>query len=243
VPLRIGLLPLEDVEAPGITACPDGMVTVPGGTFRMGERKDTVTVATFCMDANEVTVARYAACVSARRCSAEHLREVAFDASFRPSDDCNYGVVGREDHPVNCVDWTQASAFCAAQNARLPSEEEWEWAARGGARGTTYPWGNDAPDKQLCWQGEGKSRRRSTCPVGSFPAGDGPFGIHDLGGNVLEWTQSEYNPYARVHRGGYWGGTDPASVRAAERGYGPPSLRTAGLGFRCARGLSGVRSL
>jgi hypothetical protein len=237
VPLRIGLLPLADVLPSGSSGCPDGMALLPGGTFRMGERKDTVTVAGFCMDVNEVTVERFAACVRAGKCSGAHLGEVAFDQSFRPSGDCNYGVAGRENHPVNCVDWSQAAAFCRAQDERLPSEEEWEWAARGGPKGTTYPWGNGDPDEQLCWQGEGRSVRRSTCPVGSFHAGDGPFGIHDLAGNVLEWTNGANDAYTRVHRGGYWGSTDAAKVRAADRGYGPPTLRTAGIGFRCARSL------
>jgi formylglycine-generating enzyme required for sulfatase activity len=263
VPLRIGLSPLEDVAAappvvlapPAVTAfvspappreavpvsqggggCPEGMVALSGGSFRMGERHDEVSVASYCMDRSEVTVDRYGACVKAGRCSDQHLGEFSSDgSSFSAQPECNYGKGGRGNHPVNCVDWAQSATFCNAYGLRLPSEEEWEWAARGGARGTTYPWGNSEPDFQLCWSGI--SKRGGTCAVGSAPAGDSPLGIHDLAGNVWEWTLIKYNPNTRVYRGGSWFDGDPASVRAAFRYGSAPAYRSFYQGFRCARNL------
>src|SRR5262249_22284856 len=141
---------------------------------------------------------------------------------------CNYGVPGRGDHPINCVDWLQADAFCKAYGKRLPTEEEWEWAARGGARGTTYPWGDEPPGKQVCWDGEGselgKGSRQLTCAVGSHRAGDSPLGIHDLAGNVWEWTSSIHTAEARVYRGGGWSAGDAPGVRASDRSRGEPSF-------------------
>jgi formylglycine-generating enzyme required for sulfatase activity len=203
----------------------DGMVSLPGGTFQMGERGDLVTVRPFSLDATEVTVDAYRRC---DKCSAPGTGQ-----------GCNWGVPGRGSHPVNCVDWDQATAFCATQKKRLPTEEEWEWAARGTTRGTAYPWGNDAPGRQLCWDGVGsdlgKASRSSTCPVGSYASGNSPEGIKDLAGNVWEWTSSPLNARARVNRGGSWRDGNPAGVSAARRDGYDPSNRYGDLGFRCAR--------
>ncbi len=119
----------------------------------------------------------------------------------------------RSNHPINCVDWNQANAYCTSVGKRLPTEEDWEYAARGTA-GNEYPWGNTpAPSNQLCWNGTGndlgQGNRRSTCPVGSYPAGNTPLG---LAGNVWEWTSSGYSAdysaardtASRVFRGGGW---------------------------------------
>jgi formylglycine-generating enzyme required for sulfatase activity len=211
-------------RAPGAGVALDGMVSLPGGTFTMGDRGDTVKVSPFSLDVTEVTVDAYKRCAT---CSAPDTGGY-----------CNWGVSGRGSHPVNCVDWNQATAFCAAVGKRLPTEEEWEWAARGTTRGTTYPWGNGAPGRQLCWDGEGsdlgKGNRHGTCPVGSYPGGDSPEGIKDLAGNVWEWTASN-SATARVLRGGGWSSDIPAGVRAAIRVDNDPGDRNGGLGFRCAR--------
>ena len=136
---------------------------------------------------------------------------------------------------MNCVDWTQASTYCQTQGKRLPTEEEWEWAARGTTRGWKYPWGNDEPGVRACWSGT--SKQSATCAVGASPASDSPEGIHDLAGNLWEWTASRYeaNDTAMVGRGGGWRGSTAPNLRAANRAKNAPSLRLIILGFRCAR--------
>jgi sulfatase modifying factor 1 len=236
------------------------MASLAGGRFTMGERGDAVTVQPFCLDVTEVTVASYAACVLAGGCSAHGTWTSYSSTTGIPwsSEGCNYCVTGRGNHPMNCVDWNQAGDYCKAQGKRLPTEEEWEWAARGGTEGRTYPWGKAAPASasQLCW-GDG------TCPVGSFPKGDAPGGIHDLAGNVSEWTFQYAQAYS-IARGGGWrlsffsfslsdyealckdgvsaadGGPPPvcrevvAPYQARSRLQMMPSRRAADLGFRCA---------
>jgi formylglycine-generating enzyme required for sulfatase activity len=207
----------------------------------MGERGDTVTVQPFCMDLTEVTVAAYASCVGSGICSptkptpawpnsvhAEEDRE--FDVEF-----CNGDRAERGNHPVNCVDWDQSTTYCHAQSKRLPTEEEWEWAARGESLGRPYPWGSAAPDVQLCWSGRQfrEIAGCGTCPVASFREGDAPGGIHDLAGNVWEWTSSRHDASGRVLRGGSW--TDGVVTGAAQHSRAEPSFHAAGIGFRCAR--------
>jgi len=194
------------------------------GRFTMGQRKDTVTVKPFLMDVTEVTADAYAACVRAGGCTAEGLH-------------CNplatYGVNGKGNHPINCVDWNQATAYCQWAGSRLPTEEEWEWMARGQSQGTTYPWGNDAPGSQLCWN----RAKQGTCAVGSYPAGDAPGGIHDLAGNVWEWTASNFDAAAssRVMRGGSFDTADAWGLLASYRNGYAPTVRLYDLGFRCSR--------
>ena len=222
--------------APSGRGCPAGMASLPGGSFTMGDRNDSVTVQPFCMDVTEVTVDAYEVCVRAGQCSADHPGQWTPDGNtFTAATACNYGVSGRGNHPVNCVDWGQSATYCHAQGKRLPSEEEWEWAARGESQGRSYPWGNAAPNFQLCWSGIQK--RSGTCPVGSFPEGDAPGGIHDLAGNVLEWTSSNFDATgaARVNRGGSWYNVVASYFRAAYRDWYSPSYRFYLLGFRCAR--------
>ena len=180
-------------------------------------------VATFSIDVTEVTVDAYAACVRAGNCS-------------KPDDDgfCNWGKGDRGNHPVNCVDWNQAKAFCGWAQKRLPTEQEWQRAAESAQR-RRYPWGEAAPSNQLCWPPT--SHGEGTCAVGSFPSGDSAQGVKDLSGNVWEWTESCYDSScsARVHRGGGWGGGNASNVRAAYRFCDGPSSRSDILGFRCSR--------
>jgi formylglycine-generating enzyme required for sulfatase activity len=129
----------------------------------------------------------------------------------------------------------QAKAYCAFAGKRLPRDVEFEWAARGATRGSTYPWGETEPGKQLCWHRLviGTNRAQGTCPVHAFPNGDSPQGIADLAGNVAEWTTPSPRAEQQV-LGGSWTTTDPESVAA---GIGPslrPTFQDISIGFRCA---------
>ncbi len=239
-----GCCPAAPAPAPGAppstpktaSATAVAMAKLAGGTFTMGDRHDMVTVAAFSLDVTEVTVAAYTACVATSQCTGDHPGTWTSDGtSFTADPACNYGVSGRGNHPMNCVDWGQSATYCHAQGKRLPTEEEWEWAARGGSEGRTYPWGNAAPDFQPCWSGIAK--RTGTCVVGSNPSGDAPGGIHDLAGNVWEWTSSNFDASgaARVSRGGSWRDSVASFLRAAFRLGDPPSVRGDSVGFRCAR--------
>jgi iron(II)-dependent oxidoreductase len=180
------------------------------------------------MDEDEVTVAEFAACVAADGCTSPNTGGV-----------CNYGVSGREDHPVNCVDWFQAAAYCTWRSQRLPTEWEWEWAARGRGEGRTYPWGEAAPSCSNAVMGDGGNGcgQNRTWEVGSkSPAGDSRDGLRDMAGNVWEWTGSWYDvsEVSRVMRGSGWGDSNATFFRADYRYYDVPSFRGGGLGFRCA---------
>ncbi len=215
------------------------MVSIPTGKFMMGSNEGEgdempvheVRVASFEIDKTEVTVAAYRACVGAKSCSEPNT-----------SGPCNWGKADRDNHPVNCVDWKQARAFCSWMGKKLPSEEQWEYAARG-TDGRKYPWGNNPPGTQLCWYVDGAGTRRSTCSVGSYPAGASPFGLLDMAGNVWEWTESGYSEgydhkrttTARANRGGSWFASHPSLLRAADRVRAIPSAIGSFLGFRCAR--------
>src|SRR5262249_33268531 len=130
-----------------IDRCPAGMVLIPAGTFTVpavGRAKKVKTVSEFCLDVDEVTVGEYAKCVNdSGACSEpdEHLLSKS-DRQF-----CNWNhPYWRNPHPINCVDWYQAVQFCAwSGKRRLPTDEEWEWAARGGDKGWDYPWGTESP--------------------------------------------------------------------------------------------------
>jgi formylglycine-generating enzyme required for sulfatase activity len=233
------------------------MAALPRGTFRAGERtgplRDTVTyhrVAPFLLDATEVTVAAYGACVEAGRCTpaAGTVRSEDIRRSERAerSSHCNQARADRAEHPVNCVDWAQARAYCEWAGKRLPSEAEWEWAARNGAAGTPFPWGDEPPGTRICWRGgaaEGGAAP-GTCPVGSHPEGD-TAGIADLAGNVAEWTSSADEIGAdsrgrggttvRIARGGGFLDADAWRVSATVRLAALPWERRDDLGFRCAR--------
>ncbi|WP_437821167.1 formylglycine-generating enzyme family protein [Sorangium sp. So ce1078] len=212
--------------APPSDGCPDGMARVPGGSFVMGPLKVKATVADLCMDRTEVTAEAYAACVKAGKCT-DSFANCAKEAS-------TYGVAGKEKQPMVCVDFAQAEAYCAAQGKRLPRDDEWEWAARGGEEARPYPWGGEAPKDQLCWSGGG-TVRKTACDVGSFPAGESPQGIQDLAGNVFEWTTSANDGKGkmRVARGGSWRDGIPPLVRTARPGGFEVTYRCGFLGIRC----------
>jgi formylglycine-generating enzyme required for sulfatase activity len=201
-----------------------GFIAIPAGTFRF-QGKDKVSIKAFALGETAVTVAAYAKCVTAGACSEPEIGSA-----------CNWKT-DRNDHPINCVDWNQAKAFCGWIGGRLPTDEEREYVASGGSEGRTYPWGNEEPGARACWDGEGsdlgKGNRKTTCPVGSHKAGDSKWGLHDLAGNVWEWTSSDYDSSHKVIRGGSWPYNHAADLRASYRGDFAPTYRYNGIGFRC----------
>lgn len=173
-------------------SCPEGMVRIPRGAVLMGSRDDVgddvgnehpqheVVMQPYCIDKTEVMVKAYAACVAAGACSTTTAESCHREA--------------RLAHPVNCVDWEQAKAYCKWAGKRLPTEAEWEYAARGNDD-RTYPWGEDEPTQANVANAANVAVGR-TLPVGSFPKGASPFGVLDMVGNGLAWTASAYRPYA-----------------------------------------------
>lgn len=216
------------VAVGGEGACPEGMRPLAGGRFTLADGSEVAEVADLCLDVSEVTAAAYAACVARGACP---------DGALRCGKAATYGDRARADHPVNCVSWEEADRYCRAHGKRLPSEAEWEWAARGRLRGTTFPWGSAPPATRACWDGAGstlgKGGRNQTCAVGAFPTGDSPDGLHDLGGNVREWTASRIGK-DRVVRGGSWGDSLPDFLAAGFRGMNKADERFELTGFRCA---------
>jgi formylglycine-generating enzyme required for sulfatase activity len=220
--------------------CPSGMVKIPGDVFWMGSirgrNSDDETprfqteVAGFCLDETEVTVAAYRECVERGDC-----RPVTAD-----NKTCNFEHDDRRLHPINCVDYEQAQTFCAKRQARLPTEIEWEYAARGGTRELKYPWGDASPDGHACW------KTYMSCPVKTYAAG--AFGLFDMSGNVWEWTSSDYAPYPfvppdgenqqKVYRGGSWSRRFEKWMHLGLRNRWKPHDSGSHLGFRCAKSAS-----
>jgi len=228
----------------------DTVTFVMGSTERDFDERPVhgVVLSSYSIDKTEVTVAQYRQCVRDGNCTAP-------ETGIRETEPCNWEESNRENHPINCVNWEQADRYCRAVGKRLPTEAEWEFAARG-RKGRKYPWTSaDEPDNQLCWGGEGsdlgKGKPRSTCPVGAYSADTTPEGLQDMAGNVYEWVADWYGPYSselkvdprgptsgstRVIRGGSWYVIDPSYIRGADRDHEEPSLSFLVVGFRCARG-------
>jgi formylglycine-generating enzyme required for sulfatase activity len=220
------------------------MMRVPAGKFFMGDRPSDgrdghvgrpVTLGGFAIDATEVTVRDYLGCVAAGGCPAISSKE----------ERCNVNLgAAFQDHPVNCVEWGAAAAFCRWRGKRLPSSAEWERAARGDDE-RKYPWGGELPRDQLCWRHERQGGEK-TCPVGAHPAGVSPFGLLDMAGNVAEWTATRVpTPFgmAYVVRGGGYAVDDIAMAAPDDLDYRAdreverdPTDAALDLGFRCVKG-------
>ena len=264
VPIRIGQT-LATVMLIGFTATPafaseTGMVRLPGGTFTMGSDRGldderpahAVTLKPFLIDRYPVTHAEFAGFLQQlggfRNARGQHLFDWDDrDARIHQAEGRWRADRGLERHPANEMTWYGARDYCLAAGKRLPTEAEWEYAARG-PQGRTYPWGEAAPDKTRARYEIGWTR---TAPVGAYPNGATPEGVLDLAGNVHEWTASIALPYPhrpndgredpdkiadRVTRGGA-ADTGPETLRAAWRGATVSRRATAGhhnIGFRCA---------
>ena len=236
---------LSSSAVPGSRAADPGtdpaeMMTVPAGEFLMGsndpdaaddEKPATrVFVRTFWIDRVEVTNVRYRRCVEGDACTPPIAGPWADPASA--------------ELPVSLVSWAQASAYCRWVGKRLPTEAEWEKAARG-TDGRRYPWGD-------VFEPERANLGYTAGPlaVGGRSTGQSPYGVLDMAGNVWEWTSSLYRPYpydpsdgredpggrgARVNRGGSWY-YQPWYGRVSYRATADHTYRrVADLGFRCAR--------
>ena len=227
-----------------------------------GERDETppraIYLDAFAVDIHEVTVRQYRRCVDAGACSANKLTGDELPGKgFGPNTDCNWSRPARAYHPINCVSWQQASAYCTWVRKRLPTEAEWEKTARG-AEGRVFPWGPERPNCKravMIWRGKGGCGKEHTWPVGSVsPAGNSPYGAQDLAGNVYEWVSDWYgaryyansperNPRGpsagrrRIVRGGSWYNYGNYLRAAYRTALGGKQTRLAHVGFRCVRPL------
>ncbi len=219
-------------------AAPSDMVYVPAGPYLMGVDRPTPDIESplhqadlpaFWIDRLEVSNAAYGRCVAAGACS-------------EPQDLRFFTNPAYADHPVVFVTWRQAAVYCRWAGKRLPTEAEWEKAARG-PDGRAYPWGSRADPGRLNagnWVG-------GTRPVGSYPRGASPYGALDMAGNVWEWVQDWLAPYpggeasspyfgrqVKVVRGGSW--NHPVEdAHSYHRDFAHPDRALAVVGFRCAR--------
>lgn len=240
------------------------MVLVPAGEFTMGgkaadevkvcsekfgaacqlswfvdeEPQHKVSLDAFSIDKYEVTNALYQACEDQGACTPPQSTASNSHPSY-------YDNPEFANYPVIYVNWHQAQAFCKWRGARLPTEAEWEKAARG-TDTRMYPWGNelDAAFANFHWNVSDTTR------VGSYEDGKSPYGVYDMAGNVWEWVSSLYAPYPynaqdgresptgsreRVIRGGSWGQEGDNSVSVSYRYAFDPNKSNMDLGFRCAK--------
>jgi formylglycine-generating enzyme required for sulfatase activity len=231
--------------------CPPGMVGVPAGPFMKGcnpkalpakqqcgsqeqPYQQATVPAPYCIDKTEVTVEAYKKCLAEGPCARKG---------------CNTSFDGRGQHPINCIEWKDARTYCTWLGKRLPTELEWEKAARG-TDGRAYPWGNKPPTCRVVVFDDRRKPARfapakagcgenSTWPVCSRPAGNSPWVVCDMEGNVAEWVEDrDPDPRSyfefRIVKGSSWG--NPAyEMRASRReAVDVKEFPTMRLGFRCA---------
>ena len=255
-------------EASGARGVPT--VAFDGKTVRIGndgrgredrERKveerpaHDVKVKSFELDTYEVTVEHFRVCVKQGACAKPVKAEM-----------CNYHLDDRLNHPMNCVSQDEAQAYCEWVDKRLPTEVELEYAGGGGGKKRLFPWGNALPEKKQlnacgleCTHSAQMSNRAlrhivevndgfpMTAPVGSFEDGETSDGVHDLAGNVWEWTSSKVCTYPshtcrsgdmRIIRGGSWTNRYLLTFEVTTREQLAKGERSEAVGFRCARDAS-----
>jgi formylglycine-generating enzyme required for sulfatase activity/predicted Ser/Thr protein kinase len=239
--------PIEAAANASLRAA-DGMeqVLIPAGSFTMGSDDGPgdegpvhqVTLDAFQIDKFEVSNAQYAQCVRVGACNPP--------STSRSYTEINYfGNPDFDDYPVVYVTWNDAVSYCGWVGARLPTEAEWEKAARGETDARRYPWGNQSDRSRANFLGD------ETTPVGSYPNGASPYGVMDMAGNVAEWVADWYrdNYYSDSHeytnptgpatggykivRGGSWR-SDDWKLRISYRSYGFSWYTHYYIGFRCA---------
>ena len=237
-----------------------GMITIEAGSFWMGCDPSKpneecasdelpiheASLDTYLIDSNETTIAEYKACVEAGVCSIP-----IYTYSYSRPD--YYSNPLYANYPVVFVTWFQADTYCHWRGKRLPTEAEWEKAARGAGDRRMYPWGNSAVDcSKANYNAQGATGYcvGDTSAVGSYPSGASPYGLLDMAGNVREWVSDWYDPdfykYSpvenpsgpadgvyKVMRGGRWASNWTAVRVAARKSIGPFDYGD-GIGFRCA---------
>ncbi len=199
-------------------------VTIPAGKFLFGEDKREIILPAFQISKFPITNQQYEYFLLA---NPQHPVPGNWKSREAP--------VGKSRHPVVMVTLQDAFAFCRWVDARLPSEQEWEKAARG-ERGDTYPWGEAWEDGVYCnnWD----ARMGATTPVDKYARGVSPYGVWDLVGNVWEWTDSEYQgPFMHVLRGGSWRVFGKFAMRLVQREMMIVGEARDDLGFRCVRSV------
>ena len=259
------------------------MVLIHGATYRMGTEaseiahlqqvfnishadlfsaevpQHTVTIDSFYLDKYEITNAQFKKFTDKNsQWQAAHIPGKYQNGNYLKHWHANDYPQGRANHPVVNVSWYAAVAYCQWMKKRLPTEAEWEYAARGGLSGKAFPWGDELVDKTRANYSE--SDKETTTAVGSYPPNG--YGLFDMAGNVWEFMADEWGPYPsasqtnpvaggnlfldatfyavttrRVIRGGSWGGA-PVNLRVTYRDSHPPEGARDFVGFRCAQSIS-----
>ena len=249
----------------GEETVPEGMVLIFGGEFEMGSTNTaseqpihTVHLDAFYIDQYEITNAQYKAFVLANpKWQKERIDRRFHEGTYLENWNGNNYPDGKEEHPVTWVSWHAAMAYATWADKRLPTEAEWEFAARGGFANQNYPWGTSINVSKANYNGN----VGDTTAVGAYPANN--YGLYDMAGNVWEWCFDEYqsdfyrdsphwNPIAgatriqdmtgdfknvhtpRVLRGGSFV-TEHQSVEVSTRAESPPRYADLDLGFRCVK--------
>ncbi len=248
-------LAVKEVRSP---SPPEGMVYIPEGWFLMGSSEEDgrpgmavgvdemprhrVWLNGFYIDRREVSVGEFREFMLSTNRKVPRIWRVEAWVAMYPEP--------KDDHPMSGVTWYDADDYCRRAGKRLPAESEWEKAARG-TDGRQFPWGDEPPgalggirantiEAGIDW----------TMPPGSYPEGVSPYGVHDMAGNVMEWTSSWYQPYPesdlkraafgekyKVTKGGSWENPAVPFARSAHRHAVDPIWDHPGHGFRCAADL------